>query len=79
MSTNDLLSLGLIAIAGIWYVVPMVRVWLTTREMKQTSDCKAIPVVRVTIQGNTYDLSTQEAQQIAEDMATILGRSGGAS
>jgi len=79
MSTNDLLSLGLIAIAGIWYVVPMVQVWWTTRETKQPSNCKAIPVVRVTIQGNTYDLSTQEAQQIAEDMATILSRSGGAA
>jgi len=78
MSVNDLLSLGLIAIAGVWYVVPMVRVWWTTRETKQPSDCKAIPVVRVTIQGSTYDLSTQEAQQIAEDMATILNRSGGA-
>lgn len=79
MSTNDLLSLGLIAIAGIWYVVPMARVWFTTWETKQSSDSKAIPVVRVTIQGNTYDLSTQEAQQIAEDMATILNRFGSAA
>jgi hypothetical protein len=79
MSTNDLLSLGLISIAGIWYVVPMVRVWFTTLETKQPSNCKAISVVRVTIQGKTYDLSTQEAKQIAEDMAMIINRSGGAT